>query len=147
MINSSLRQNRFYLCSFCNNNLLAVSLEIFSRPSANSSLLTSSIGYHFPALSTNTSSNFLSPVFPPPSPKSIIFVIFNFLHKRFLLAYIKSRHMRCEFSALIVQIQQDPLKHKYRIIYKDLRSLNRFQRLLPLHSSKICQASYSRIAI
>jgi len=55
--------------------------------------------------------------------------------------------MRCEFSALIVQIQQDPLKHKYRIIYKDFRSLNRFQRLLPLHSSKICQASYSRIAI
>src|SRR5271157_3038564 len=51
----------FYLCSFTNSSLFAVSFEIFSRPSANSARETSSIGYTFPFLSMNTRSNFLSP--------------------------------------------------------------------------------------
>ena len=49
----------FYLWSFNSCSRLATSLEIFSKPCANSSRSTSSKGYHFPSESMKTISNFL----------------------------------------------------------------------------------------
>src|SRR3989304_385220 len=108
----------FYLCSFDNNSLLAISLEIFSRPSANSPRLTSSSGYHFPFLSMNTSCNFLSTIVPPP--QELIICHLNFSHKLFSFVYISLGDMRygsaCTKAYTRISLDAEHLSLKANII-------------------------------